>query len=147
MALYQGGDERDRSPGDCSLLRVAGSVQYEELRRVPGRDEKDGAGVQDHEDPQDIPSGPTHHRATDSWRHTEGLLQGAGPAGSGGHHGDAHFLRPHLRRGERRQPRRVHLDAGRAVLVHHHHDICGLRGHHTKVVSPLTSLNCKTDVD
>ena len=133
MAVYQGGDERDRPPGNCSLLRLPGVVQHEELRGVPGRDEADGAGLQDHEDPQDIPSGPAHHWATDSGRHTEGLLQGAGAAGSGRHHGDAHLLRPHLRRGEGRQPRRVHLDAGRAVLVHHHHDIRWIRGHHTTV--------------
>ena len=33
-----------------------------------------------------------------------GELQGVGPAGLGGDHGHAHLLRPHLRRGEGRQP-------------------------------------------
>ena len=104
MAFYQGGDERDRSAGDCSLLRLPGFVQYEELWRVPRRDAENGPGLQDHEDPEDISAGPPHHWASDSRRHPERLLQGAGPSGAGSDHGHAHLLRPHLRRGERRQP-------------------------------------------
>ena len=61
-----------------------------------------------------------------SFRYTpfSGKLQGAGPVGLGGDHGDAHLLRPHLRGGEGRQPRRVHLPARRPLLGHHHHDLC-----------------------
>lgn len=52
-----------------------------------------------------------------------GELQGARPAGPGGHHGDAHLLRAHLRGGEGRQPGRVHLPPRRPLLGHHHHDL------------------------
>ena len=87
MALHQGGDERDRPAGNSSLLRVPGAVQHEELWGVPGRDEEDGSGVPDHEDPQDIPSWPSHHWSPDPGGHSQGLLQGAGSAGTGRHHG------------------------------------------------------------
>ena len=76
-------------------------------------------------------------------------LQGAGAADAGGDHGDAHLLRPGkceavqvyrctvhktgsipgLCRGEGRAWYHVRLDAHRPLLGHHHHDLCGLRGH------------------
>ena len=74
-------------------------------------------------------------------------LQGAGAADAGGHHGDAHLLRPGecqrlcsstvnitgfvpgLCRGEGRARHHVRQHAHRPLLGHHHHDLSGLRRH------------------
>ena len=52
-----------------------------------------------------------------------GELQGAGPAGLGGDHGHAHLLRTHLRRGEGRQSRRVHIPSCCSLLGDYHDDL------------------------
>ena len=52
-----------------------------------------------------------------------GQLQGVGPAGLGGDHGHAHLLRTHLRRGEGRQPRRVHIPSSGSLLGDYHDDL------------------------
>ena len=44
-------------------------------------------------------------------------LQGAGAADAGGHHGDAHLLRPGLRRGEGRARHHVHIHAPGICII------------------------------
>ena len=76
-----------------------------------------------------------------------GKLQGAGPVGLGGDHGDAHLLWPHLRRGEGRQPRRVHILASGSLLGHHHHDLCEYSPKRDNVKSKVKttlSIICQT---
>nr|CAH7716185.1 unnamed protein product [Callosobruchus chinensis] len=130
VEILQGRPQHHRLASHIALFRVPvpSGDQQERHRPVPRRPPS-GAGVQDHEDPSYLETGPPFHRSPIFGVHLEELVQRARVADVVLGHGRVDLLQPGVFRGEGRTGHEVHQHPGDVLVGRDHDDDRRVRGH------------------